>query len=297
MRAGPSSTKENQNSREGDTNPSGGPSNWITEPESTAAIDLDPIVNKWYETLCRNTLGGDGQPQISAQGNPVTNSQNYSYVGDNSNPRGSLDTEDTYTGPNYFTVLDRDKWFQEISRAPIAHRLDRQYVPDGYNPQIINYKQQLQPARTPSWPVQYSHVQHSQFDSQLFQCPLSLLYVNNKAGGRGAPPKVTPYSRIKRISPKPTPGRRGGRSLPPAATDPRWNIWTLGNLDIRHTNGGVTAKHLQRALYNTDGYKRTKLDHDSLVKQVLGKRGEMRSEMPNGWNSIQGWWVHLNPGS
>lgn len=284
MRAGPSSTKESRNSAAGDTNPSGGMSNGMAEPESVAAID--PDLDEWYKNFCRNTYG---QEEMSAQGNPVTNGQNYSCAGDNSNPSGGLNTE--IIESDYSTVPGGDRCFQKTSRVPLAQRLGGQYVLGAYNPQI-NYQQQPQPARTPSWPVQYT-----QPDSQLFQSPLSLLWVDNKASGWRAPPKTPSSSRIKRISRKSTPGRRGGRSIPPAATDPRWNIWTLGNLDIRHINGGVTTKHLQKALYNTDGRRRAKLGHDSLVDQVLSKRDEMRSSMPEGWNSTQGWWVHINPGS
>lgn len=277
---GPSNTKETRTTPEGDTNPRGWINNEMAQPDGVVAID--PDVNEWYKALCRDTFDGDGQEETSAQGNPVTNGQNYFYAGDNPNPSRGLNTE--FIESDYFTVLE---WFEEISRTTLAHRLGGQHVLEAYNPQM-NCPQQLQPAQTPSWPAQ---------NSQHVQPPHPLLWVKNRTGGRRTPPEAPSSSQTKRVSPKPTPGRRGGRSIPPAATDSRWTIWTLGNLDIPHINGGVTTKHLQKALFNTDGCKRTKLDYESLVDQVLSKRNEMASSMPEGWNSIQGWWVHINPGA
>lgn len=88
--------------------------------------------------------------------------------------------------------------------------------------------------------------------------------------------------------------RRSGRSIPPSLSDPRWNIWTLGNLNIRHTNGGVTVKHLQQVLYDMDGNKRTKYDYQGLMKLIVDRRTSAKRMAPKGWSPEQGWWVHFD---
>lgn len=87
---------------------------------------------------------------------------------------------------------------------------------------------------------------------------------------------------------------RSGRSVPPPRSDARWNIWTLGNLSIRHTNGGVTVKHLQQVLFNADGNKRTKYDYQGLMGLIVDRREASMGLAPEGWNAEQGWWVHFD---
>lgn len=101
--------------------------------------------------------------------------------------------------------------------------------------------------------------------------------------------------RVYKLPIRPCATRRGGRPVPPAVTDPRWNIWTLGDMDIRYNHGGVTVKHLQEVLFALDGNKRTKHDYESLKAQVIDKRNQFEGSKPLDWKPTQGWWVHLEP--
>lgn len=106
-----------------------------------------------------------------------------------------------------------------------------------------------------------------------------------------AGPKHTHFQNPSKVR---KPRLRSGRSVPPPLSDARWNIWTLGNLNIRHINGGVTVKHLQQVLFNIDGNKRTKYDYHGLMGLIVDRRTASMGSAPEGWNAEQGWWVHFN---
>lgn len=288
MRAGPSSREGNQNYAWDNTNPGGGLNNGIIELDDVG--ETDPVVDEWYKSIYYNASYADGcQEEASAQGNLATDGQRYYYG-------GGLNIGDIE--PDYLTTaldLDGEEWLQETFTSPLAHRqvdaATKQYTLGAYNSQI-NYPQQLQPApQTPLHLVQYSQPNH-----QFVEIPCLTEKPNGKARVWKAPPTSTPYPRVRRPPPEPTPKRRSGRSVPPAPKDSRWTIWTLGNLDIRYASGGVTVKHLQQVLFNTDGGKRSKHGHDSLMNQIIQKRNALSQSMPEGWNPTQGWWVHINPG-
>lgn len=121
-----------------------------------------------------------------------------------------------------------------------------------------------------------AHVQHSNRREQEIKTPSS-------------------SHKVQKLSYKSRASRRGGRPVPPPETDPRWNIWTLGNMDIRYNSGGVTVKHLQEVLYRLDECKRTKHPHESLKNQIVERRKTFEAEKPEGWKPTQGWWDHIDP--
>lgn len=133
-------------------------------------------------------------------------------------------------------------------------------------------------------PLEHQHsVSNNLFEQQRLYQPTA---DRSPALQRQAAP--THSSRVRKTK------RRSGRSIPPSLSDPRWNIWTLGNLNIRHTNGGVTVKHLQQVLYDMDGNKRTKYDYQGLMKLIVDRRTSAKRMAPKGWSPEQGWWVHFD---
>lgn len=105
----------------------------------------------------------------------------------------------------------------------------------------------------------------------------------------------------EKLIPSPPLGRRGGRPVPPTETDLRWNIWTVGNLEIRCTASGVGVKHLREVLHRDDnytGYRRSKWTHERLSAEVIARRTkqEAKNEVvgrPQGFLAHQGWWFYV----
>lgn len=103
------------------------------------------------------------------------------------------------------------------------------------------------------------------------------------------------------LIPNPPLERRGGRPVPPNETDPRWNIWTVGNLDIRCTASGVGVKHLKQVLYRDDnctGYRRSKWTHKKLSAEVMVRRAKQEATnrvvgRPQDFLAHQGWWFYI----
>lgn len=103
------------------------------------------------------------------------------------------------------------------------------------------------------------------------------------------------------VAPSPPLGRRGGRPVPPCEMDLRWNIWTVGNLEIRCKASGVGVKHLRQVLHRDDnyiGYRRSKWTHERLLTEVMARRAkqEARNEVvgrPQGFLAHQGWWFYI----
>lgn len=103
------------------------------------------------------------------------------------------------------------------------------------------------------------------------------------------------------LTPSPPLGRRGGRPVPPDEKDPRWNIWTVGNLEIRSTASGVGVKHLKEVLFRDDGSigcRRSKWTHKRLVAEVMGRRNQQMTTnkvvgRPQGYLPHQGWWFYI----
>lgn len=105
----------------------------------------------------------------------------------------------------------------------------------------------------------------------------------------------------EKLIPSPPLGRRGGRPLPPSEMDLRWNIWTVGNLEIRCTASGVGVKHLREVLHRDDnytGYRRSKWTHERLSAEVMARRTKQEAEnevvgKPRGFLAHQGWWFYV----
>lgn len=103
------------------------------------------------------------------------------------------------------------------------------------------------------------------------------------------------------LIPSPPLGWRGGRPVPPSEMDLRWNIWTVGNLEIRCTASGVGVKHLREVLHRDDnytGYRRSKWTHERLSAEVMVRRTkqEAKNEVvgrPQGFLAHQGWWFYV----
>lgn len=101
--------------------------------------------------------------------------------------------------------------------------------------------------------------------------------------------------------PNPPLERRGGRPVPPSEMDPRWNIWTVGNLEIRCTASGVGVKHLKQVLYRDDnytGYRRSKWTHKRLSAEVMVRRAKQEATnrvvgRPQDFLAHQGWWFYI----
>lgn len=102
-------------------------------------------------------------------------------------------------------------------------------------------------------------------------------------------------------TPSPPLERRGGRPIPPSEMDLRWNIWTVGNLDIRCTASGVGVKHLKQVLYRDDnytGYRRSKWTHKRLSAEVMVRRANQEATnrvvgRPKDFLAHQGWWFYI----
>lgn len=155
--------------------------------------------------------------------------------------------------------------FEDSSKVPPAHR---------------------QSGEQTSHPAQYSQPYYQPLGNNLFEQQRFYQPAESAPALRQAAPPHS--SRVRKTK------RRSGRSIPPSLSDPRWNIWTLGNLNIRHTNGGVTVKHLQQVLYDMDGNKRTKYDYQGLMKLIVDRRTSAKRMAPKGWSPEQGWWVHFD---
>lgn len=96
--------------------------------------------------------------------------------------------------------------------------------------------------------------------------------------------------------------RRGGRPVPPPEADTRWNIWTVGNLQIRSSASGVGVKHLKEVLYRDDGRrgcKRSKWTHERLVAEIMLRREQQEISglfvgRPQDFAPHQGWWGYFD---
>lgn len=321
------SSREVNHDRAGDASLMIGLDYGTTEPEF-ATVEA-PAIGEWYKELCRN-LSGDGsdhREEASAQ-------NGFYHAGDNSNLSGglidrtiepdheiaALDSdgdedaqfdalrqeslepiyyqEEAYTGDDSVTNY-QDPYLPVGNRGPVGSQggllippAQRRVNPQIDYPQQIDHPQQL--AQTPLQPTQCSQSSH-----QPAGFPHRLRGVGSGSYEREAAPgsqlSFRNSHRVQKSSSTSTPARRNGHSVPPVATDPRWTIWTLGNMDIRYVNGGVTVKHLQQVLYNIDGGRRTKCPYESLKNQIISRRNTLWRSAPAGWNPIQGWWVYLKP--
>lgn len=133
-------------------------------------------------------------------------------------------------------------------------------------------------------------------------------FVGNSEAAAAAPPRQTDPIEIHATialgevsTPRLPLERRGGRPVPPNETDPRWNIWTVGNLEIRCTASGVGVKHLKKVLFEDDnrtGYRRSKWTHERLSAEVMARRARQEATgevvgRPHGFLAHQGWWFYI----
>ncbi|KAI5842800.1 hypothetical protein BZA05DRAFT_448924 [Tricharina praecox] len=109
-------------------------------------------------------------------------------------------------------------------------------------------------------------------------------------------------SSVAGSSPPPQPAAPQPYAPLPPATDPRWNIWTVGNLDGTGTGKGVTVPVLIEVLKRAEvalGIPvrgRRKDARAALVAEVAEKREECERRgglKPTGWETEKMWWFWL----
>lgn len=262
----------NQHHTRDDAAPREGLDDRIVQPEGSAT-------ETWYQSLCLGDPRYDmNQQGAVAQDSPATADQRQYYAADNA--------REPNAGAGYLTAPG--ELLQDRFSIPPAHRQS-----GGQHAQTSYPAQYSQPYYQP---LEYQHgLSNNLFEQQRFYQPTESVVqtadhnlVLQQQQHQAAPTNFRNSSRIRKMK------RRSGRSIPPPLSDPRWNIWTLGNLNIRHTNGGVTVKHLQQVLYDMDGNKRTKYDYRGLMKLIVDRRISAKRMAPTGWNPEQGWWVHFD---
>lgn len=214
---------------------------------------------------------------------------------------------------------------------PLKHRkLSSVAVPfQPISQQHQQQSQQKQQTRIPQSPVHT--YRHQEVERQCYQYqppaqqdthPAGWVFIDNAAaaaiaaaGSSVAHPRRAPREDLElwlvqypnspsgptESTPSPPLERRGGRPIPPNEMDPRWNIWTVGNLDIRCTASGVGVKHLKQVLYRDDnytGYRRSKWTHKRLSAEVMVRRANQEATnrvvgRPQGFLAHQGWWFYI----
>lgn len=143
------------------------------------------------------------------------------------------------------------------------------------------------PVQVPSQPIQGP----AKVSGKPFQLPKELVFSDDSFISDGP------------LNQSPALNRRGGRPVPPDATDPRWNLWNVGNLEIRCTSSGVGVKHLKEVLFRDDGNtgsRRSKWTHDRLSAEVMARRALQVENnkvvgRPEGFLAHQGWWFYIDP--
>lgn len=94
--------------------------------------------------------------------------------------------------------------------------------------------------------------------------------------------------------------KRAGRSVPPDVDDEAWGLWTVGDVNLDFSHGGLSLVYLRKVLWRTDGERRTKWLGKELRARVIAARElqydqGLMVDRPENWKPENGWWIYVQP--